>query len=165
MKYHLTTAALALFCMTASDPVVAQVVALGASNTAGKGVARSDAFPAQLAAILRANGRPMQVRNAGVSGDTTSGMLARLNAATPAGTRFVIVQYGGNDSRQGITDAQRTANIAAIEQRLAAKGIRTIDADGLVRNALRSGLRQADGIHLTPDGHKQVAQQLAASVQ
>ena len=55
-------------------PAGAQIVALGASSTAGYGVGASAAYPAQLEAILRARGRPMSVTNAGVSGDTTGGM-------------------------------------------------------------------------------------------
>ncbi len=143
----------------------AQVVALGASNTRGKGVTPAQAFPAQLAAILKASGRPMTVRNAGIDGDTSSGMLARMDRAVPSGTRIVVLQVGGNDARQGIGQAQRAANIAEINRRLVARGIAVVDADGPVVGALRSGLAQADGIHLTPDGHRQVAQQLAGSIQ
>ena len=56
----------------------ATVVALGASNTYGKGVARNQAFPAQLEAILRAKGLNCHVVNAGISGDTTRGLRTRL---------------------------------------------------------------------------------------
>jgi type 1 fimbria pilin len=61
----------------------AQIVALGASSTAGYGVGMQAAYPAQLEEILRAKGRPMTVINAGISGDATGGMLARLSAAVP----------------------------------------------------------------------------------
>ena len=53
----------------------ATIVALGASNTYGKGVARNQAYPAQLEAILRAKGSTIRVVNAGINGDTTEGML------------------------------------------------------------------------------------------
>jgi len=145
-----------------SNAAHAQIVCLGASNTAGKGVGASSAFPAQLEAILSARGRPMSVSNAGISGDTTAGMLARLSSTVPKGTRIVVVQYGGNDARRGGTD--RRANIAQIQQQLQARRIRVIQADGLVRSALQSGLRQSDGIHLTEAGHRRVAEQLAAQV-
>ena len=79
----------------------AQIVALGASNTAGYGVGASSAYPAQLEQILSAKGRPMSVTNAGISGDTTGGMLARLSSAVPAGTKIVILQIGGNDASWG----------------------------------------------------------------
>jgi acyl-CoA thioesterase I len=62
------------------------IVALGASNTAGKGVGSDQAFPAQLEAMLRAKGYDAHVTNAGVNGDTTSGMLGRLNTSVPDGT-------------------------------------------------------------------------------
>ncbi|HUN10713.1 MAG TPA: esterase, partial [Rhabdaerophilum sp.] len=72
------------------------VVALGASNTAGRGrgrfnggVDRPQAYPAQLEAMLRASGIRASVRNAGIAGDTTGGMLARLDRAVPKGTKVV----------------------------------------------------------------------------
>jgi len=68
-------------------PASAQVVCLGASNTAGKGVLPGEAYPAQLEAMLQAKGYSGRVSNQGVSGDTTGGMLARLDTAAPAGTR------------------------------------------------------------------------------
>jgi acyl-CoA thioesterase-1 len=152
---------LSLAGVTNSD---AQIVALGASSTAGYGVGASSAFPAQLEAMLRAKGRPMSVSNAGISGDTTGGMLARLSSAVPQGTRIVILQIAGNDARKGMSPAAAAANRTEIRRQLHARGIRTIEADGLVQSALRSGLRQADGVHMTAEGHRQVAQQLAASI-
>jgi acyl-CoA thioesterase-1 len=142
----------------------AQIVALGASSTAGYGVGASAAYPAQLEAILRARGRPMSVSNAGVSGDTTGGMLARLSSAVPPGTKIVILQIAGNDAMKGMNPATAAANRAEIRRQLRARGIRTIEADGLVQSALRSGLRQRDGIHMTAEGQRRVAEQLAASI-
>jgi acyl-CoA thioesterase-1 len=142
----------------------AQIVVLGASSTAGYGVGASAAFPAQLQEILRAKGRPMSVSAAGVSGDTTGGMLARLSSAVPSGTKIVILQIAGNDAMKGMSAAAAAANRAEIRRQLHARGIRTIEADGYVQSAVRSGLRQPDGIHMTAEGHRQVAQQLAASI-
>jgi len=142
----------------------AQIIALGASNTAGYGVGPSAAYPAVLEELLRAKGRPMSVSNAGVSGDTTGGMLARLSSVAPNGTKIVILQIGGNDRRKGISEAEAAANRSEIQKRLHARGIRIIEVDGYVRSALQSGLRLADGIHLTVEGHRKVAQQLAASI-
>src|SRR6266481_4529712 len=104
----------------------AQIVALGASSTAGYGVGASSAFPAQLEQILRARGRPMSVINAGVSGDTTGGMLARLSSAVPSGTRIVILQIAGNDAMKAMSTDNAQANIAETRQRLQPRGIRTI---------------------------------------
>jgi acyl-CoA thioesterase-1 len=158
----LKIAAVLSFAVVASAN--AQIVALGASSTAGYGVGASAAYPAQLQEILRAKGRPMSVSNAGVSGDTTGGMLARLSGAVPPGTSIVILQIAGNDAMKGMSAAAAAANRAEIRRQLHARGIRTIEADGYVQSAVRSGLRQPDGIHMTAEGHRRVAQQLAASI-
>src|SRR5262245_57568883 len=68
-----------------------RIVALGASNTAGWGVAAAESYPAQLEALLTAKGMPATVINAGVSGDTTGGMLARLEREVAPGTDLVIL--------------------------------------------------------------------------
>ena len=78
--------------VAATPAGAATVVALGASNTYGKGVARSQAFPAQLETILRAKGLAVRVVNAGINGDATEGMLRRLDGAVPSGTSAVILQ-------------------------------------------------------------------------
>jgi acyl-CoA thioesterase-1 len=150
-----------LFTLAAVTNANAQIVALGASSTAGYGVGASSAFPAQLEQILSARGRPMSVINAGVSGDTTGGMLARLSSAVPLGTKIVILQIAGNDAMKGISATDAQANRAEIRSQLHARGIRTIEADGYVSSALRSGLRQADGVHMTTEGHRRVAEQIA----
>jgi acyl-CoA thioesterase-1 len=136
------------------------VVALGASNTYGKGVARNQAYPAQLEALLRAHGHSVRVINAGINGDTTAGMLARLDRTVPNGTRIVILQPGGNDARKG-RGGERGANIAEIERRLAARGIRVV----ILENAMLRGLpHQPDGMHLTPEGYHALAQELLPQV-
>jgi acyl-CoA thioesterase I len=142
----------------------AQVVALGASNTEGHGVGSSEAYPAQLERMLQAKGSQMHVTNEGVYGDTTGGMLSRLSSSVPEGTRIVILQFGGNDLRQGVTPAQRQANIANIQAQLRSRHIKIVQADGLVMAALRSGMAQSDHIHLTAAGHQRVASQLTGSI-
>lgn len=154
----------AMLSIAAASAADAQIVALGASNTAGYGVGASSAFPAQLEDLLRARGRPMAVTNAGVSGDTTGGMLARLPGAVPQGTKIVILQIAGNDAFKRMSASAAAANRAEIRRQLHARGIRTLEADGLVASAVRSGLRQPDGIHMTAEGHRRVAQQLAAQI-
>lgn len=135
----------------------ATIVALGASNTYGKGVARNQAYPAQLQAILKANGKSVRVVNAGINGDTTEGMLQRLDRAVPNGTSLVILQPGGNDRRKGSPD--RTSDI---QSRLSARGIPVV----MLSNSMLSGLpKQPDGIHLTPEGYEMLARSLAPSVQ
>ena len=140
----------------AAPASAATVVALGASNTYGKGVARNQAFPAQLEAILRAKGLNVRVINAGINGDPTENMLRRLDSVVPKGTRVVILQPGGNDGRKGRPD--RTAEI---ESRLSAKGIRVI----MLPNSAFHGMpHQPDGQHLTPEGYHMIAEQLASQV-
>jgi acyl-CoA thioesterase-1 len=134
----------------------ATIVALGASNTYGKGVARNQAYPAQLEAILRAKGSNVRVVNAGINGDTTESMLARLDRAVPNGTSAVILQPGGNDRRKGRPD--RTADI---QSRLSGRGIPVI----MLGNSMLRGLpHQPDGQHLTPEGYHMLAESLASQV-
>jgi acyl-CoA thioesterase I len=143
-----------LGCGVAAE--AATIVALGASNTAGKGVDRSEAYPEQLQAILRARGSGSTVVNAGISGDTTEGMLNRLDSAVPNGTNIVILQPGGNDRRKGGID--RTAEIVS---RLRARGIQVV----MMPNSMFRGLpHQVDGQHLTPEGYHRLAQSMASRV-
>ena len=134
----------------------ATVVALGASNTFGKGVPPNAAYPAQLGAILRARGLEVNVVNAGINGDTTGGMLARLDSVVPRGTSVVILQPGGNDRRRGAPD-----QTAEIQARLRAMGVKVV----LLPNNLFRGLpHQPDGVHLTPEGYRMLAEKLAGPV-
>jgi acyl-CoA thioesterase I len=158
----LPTAVFLFFLLVGSAS--AQVVALGASNTQGQGVSSSESYPAQLQAMLQARGSGLRVTNAGISGDTTGGMLARLSSAVPEGTKIVILQFGGNDFRRNISPEMRQANIASIQQQLRKRGIRLVQADGLVRSAQVAGLVQPDHIHLTPEGYRRVAAQLLPSI-
>jgi acyl-CoA thioesterase I len=134
----------------------ATIVALGASNTYGMGVSRGQAYPAQLQALLRARGLNVQVINAGINGDTTAGMLARLDQAVPRGTSVVIFQPGGNDLRRHSPD-----QTSAIQSRLSAMGIRVV----MLSNSMLGGLpHQPDGIHLTPEGYHLLAEGLVSQV-
>jgi acyl-CoA thioesterase I len=114
--------------------------------------------------MLQARGSGLRVTNAGISGDTTGGMLARLSSAVPEGTKIVILQFGGNDFRRNISPEMRQANIASIQQQLRKRGIRLVQVDGLVRSAQVAGLVQPDHIHLTPEGYRRVAAQLLPSI-
>ena len=143
----------------------AQIVALGASNTRGMGVAFEEAYPAQLEAMLRAKGYRGRVLNAGISGDTTAGMLARLDSAVPPDTRVVILQPGGNDlRRRGGGSAAREANIEQIVSRLSARGIQVVMLDNDMLHAVPNEYRQADGEHLTPEGYHLLASWLMPKV-
>ena len=145
-----------------ADLASAQIVAMGASNVAGRGVSSSDAWPAQLEGMVAAKGRSVHVTNAGISGDTNAGMLARLDSAVPAGTKIVLLdKFGGgwNARRKGQGD--QTAELAAIEAWLRSRGIKVIPM--WWNTALRNYL-QPDGIHFTPEGHRLVATKMLPSV-
>ena len=79
------------FGLAAAGAEPTYIVALGASGIHGKGVLLSEAFPAQLENMLRAEGFNVQVINAGVDGDTTTGMLFRMDSVIPPGTKITIV--------------------------------------------------------------------------
>ena len=138
-----------------------EIVAIGASNTTGFGVGTDNAYPAVLERLLRQKGIDAHVVNAGVNGDVTSGMRNRLDAAVPSGTDIVILQPGGNDLRFFGTKAARSANIAAMMQRLHARGIRVIvyDPDPVPRD-----FYQWDGIHFNDAAHAKIAAVLAAQI-
>jgi acyl-CoA thioesterase I len=144
----------------------AQIVALGASNTEGYGVNPSEAWPAQLESMLRAKGSGAHITNAGVNGETTGQVLASLSSSVPEGTKVVILAIGGhNDLRTGGSVGTAMANIAAIKKQLAARGIRVVDALGTVKSMMHQpSMTQADHVHLTAEGHRRVAMQLAGSV-
>ena len=84
---------------------IANIVAFGDSLTAGYGLAANEAFPAQLQRALAAKGLAVNVVNAGVSGDTTAGGLARLDWSIPDGTDAVILELGANDALRGFDPA------------------------------------------------------------
>src|SRR5437762_13228943 len=84
--------------LCSADTARAQIVAIGASNVAGRGVGSSHAWPAQLEGMLAAKGRNVRVTNAGISGDTNAGMLARLDSAVPEGTKIVLLDQIGRAS-------------------------------------------------------------------
>jgi acyl-CoA thioesterase-1 len=136
-----------------------RVVALGASNTAGWGVAPAESYPAQLEALLNARGMPATVVNAGISGDTTGGMLARLEREVAPGTDLVILQPGTNDERYG-SGAERAGNIAEMDRRLAARGTKLLIIENSMLAELPASELREDGIHYTPQGYAILAQRV-----
>jgi acyl-CoA thioesterase-1 len=99
------------------------VVALGDSLTAGYGLAVKDGFVPRLQAALVAQGAKVEIVNAGVTGDTASDGLARLDWSVPEGTDAAIVELGANDMLRGI-DPQATHDaLDAILARLAQRHI------------------------------------------
>ena len=107
-------------------PVFAQpvrLVALGDSLTQGYGLAQGEGFVPQLEAWLQAQGLDVVVVNAGVSGDTTAGGLARLDWTLAEPVDVMLVTLGGNDLLRGLDPAASRANLDAILSRLTAEGI------------------------------------------
>ena len=121
----IVTLAWAFLCLVpaeaANGPI--RIVALGDSLTAGLGLPAKDAFPAQLERALRAKGYDVAIANAGVSGDTASAGLARVDWSVPDGTEAVILELGANDALRGIDPKVTRAALDNILQRLQARGI------------------------------------------
>ena len=168
------------------------VVALGNSQTAGTNLPAAEAYPAKLEQILRGEGLDVQVINAGIGGDTTVGMLSRLDSDVPAGTRIVVLQPGANDAQRrparmvpdGLPTEQTVANVEAIVDRLRQRGIKvlvwqfreghgadvarhsgaTFIGQPLAGLVKNPGYMQPDGFHLTPEGYSIVAERVAPYV-
>jgi acyl-CoA thioesterase-1 len=83
-------------------PAPLHIVALGDSLTAGYGLPEKDGFVPRLQAALTATGADAEIANGGVSGDTASDGLARLDWSVPQGTDAVIVELGANDMLRGV---------------------------------------------------------------
>jgi acyl-CoA thioesterase-1 len=109
-----------------AGPVFAQpvkMVVLGDSLSAGLGLPGPAAFPARLQKALKDKGIEVEMINAGVSGDTSSGGRDRLDWSVPAGTEAVIVELGANDALRGTDPAVTRAALSDIVSRLKARKI------------------------------------------
>lgn len=154
-----------------------EIVAIGDSNTAGLFAGRRNAFPAVLEESLRDAGYDVRIVNRGISGDTTGGMLARLDAQIPRGTDLAIVQGGYNDGRRGVPARTRDANVDTILARLRARGVKVLlcGLDGARWAAIARShgavlvpgstcydvdSRGFDGLHMNRAGHRVVAGRL-----
>ena len=117
----------ALIGATSVAPVHAQapvkIVAFGDSLTAGYGLPDKDGFVPQLQAALTAKGNPADIQNAGVSGDTASDGLARLDWSVPQGTDAVILELGANDMLRGINPDVTRRALETIMSRLTERHI------------------------------------------
>jgi acyl-CoA thioesterase I len=100
-----------------------KIVALGDSLTAGYGLSADQAFPVKLQAALAAKGIATEIANAGVSGDTASGGLARLDWSVPDGTDAVILELGANDALRGVDPKVTRGALDAALARLQARHI------------------------------------------
>ncbi|HEU4805738.1 MAG TPA: arylesterase [Nitrobacter sp.] len=113
--------AMAVPAQAADGPV--KIVMLGDSLSAGLGLPAAAAFPAQLEKALKDKGLNVSINNAGVSGDTASGGLDRLDWSVPVGTQGVILELGANDALRGIDPKVTRAALDEILKRLKARDI------------------------------------------
>lgn len=135
-------------------PRPVKLVAFGDSLTAGYQLPADAAFPAVLERMLKAQGRDVTIANAGVSGDTTTGGLDRLDWSVPDGTDGVILELGANDMLRGTDPAIARRNLAAMLDRLKARNIPVLIAGMQAAPNLGPAYRQSfDAIY--PDLAKQ----------
>jgi acyl-CoA thioesterase I len=138
-----------------------RIVGFGDSLMAGYGLGRGEGFPARLEAALRAKGYDVTVEDAGVSGDTTSGGLARLDWSVPDGTDLVILELGANDMLRGVSPKVTERNLDAMIRRLKARGMDVLLAGMLATpslgpdyvaafNAIYPRLARKHGVRLYP---------------
>ena len=128
---------LALAGFAAAEPV--RIVGFGDSLMAGYQLAPGESFPERLESALRARGHDVVIANAGVSGDTTSGGLSRLDWSVPDGTDMVILELGANDMLRGIAPAVSEKNLTAMIERLRARGIAIVLAGMVAAPNLGAG--------------------------
>jgi acyl-CoA thioesterase-1 len=100
-----------------------KLAVLGDSLTAGYGLPAAAAFPVRLQRALREKGVKIDILNAGVSGDTTTGGRDRLDWSIPEGTDAVIVELGANDALRGLDPKVAKAALEDIVKRLQARKI------------------------------------------
>jgi acyl-CoA thioesterase-1 len=133
----------ALALAPAAQARTLRVVALGDSLTAGYGLPPGQAFPDALQRALKAKGYDVEIANAGVSGDTAAGGLARFDWSVPEGTDALIVELGANDMLRGADPSQTEKTLAQILEK----------AHGLHIPTLLAGMRAAP--NLGPDYQRQ----------
>ncbi|HWK47161.1 MAG TPA: arylesterase [Stellaceae bacterium] len=100
-----------------------KLLALGDSLTAGYGVQPEEAFPARLQAALRRDGLDVEIVNAGVSGDTSAGGLARVDWSLADKPNAALVELGANDALRGIDPKVTKANLDKILAKFKAAGV------------------------------------------
>ena len=103
-----------------------RIVFLGDSLTAGLGLALSESYPSLVQQRLDAAGLNYEVVNAGVSGDTSAGGLARLDWALDGDVRILVVALGGNDALRALPPEQLEQNLATIIERAQTRGISVV---------------------------------------
>jgi acyl-CoA thioesterase-1 len=103
-----------------------EILAFGDSLTAGLGLPANEAFPARLEARLRDQGVPAHIVNAGVSGDTTTDGLARLDWSLASKPDIVILALGANDAMRNIPPWVVHANLDQMLSKIQASGAKVL---------------------------------------
>ncbi len=153
------TAIVIVPAISRAEPI--NLVGFGDSLMAGYQLPAEDAFPARLEKALRAKGHDVTISNAGVSGDTTSGGLARIDWSVPDGTKGVILELGANDALRGIAPEESRKNLVAMIEKLKSRGIAVLlvgmmappnmGADYAARfNPIYPELAKTNGLELYP---------------
>ena len=122
LSFPVLLALVALSGVSAAEP--ARIVAFGDSLMAGYGLAPGESFPEKLEQSLRERGHDVVITNAGVSGDTSTGGLQRLDWSVPDDTDLVILELGANDMLRGISPDITRSNL---DEMIARLGSRQID--------------------------------------
>lgn len=100
-----------------------RIVGFGDSLMAGYQLDAGQSFPEKLEVALKAKGHDVVIANAGVSGDTSSGGLSRLDWSVPDETDLVILELGANDMLRGLSPDLTEKNLIAMIERLQARDI------------------------------------------
>jgi len=116
-------AAIAFLSAVSADARTISLVGFGDSLMAGYQLPPGDGFPEKLGAALKARGLDVTVANAGVSGDTTTDGLARIDWSVPDGTDGVILELGANDALRGIAPEESERNLDQMIGRLKDRNI------------------------------------------
>jgi acyl-CoA thioesterase-1 len=120
-------AAMALLAVsfgTKAEPY--RIVGFGDSLMAGYGLDAGQSFPEKLEKALRDRGHDVVIANAGVSGDTTSGGLSRLDWSVPDGTELVILELGANDMLRAVSPQITEDNLDSMIERLKKRDIKVL---------------------------------------
>jgi acyl-CoA thioesterase-1 len=109
-----------------TDVKLPKIVAFGNSLTAGLGLPLNQSYPAVLQKLLEADGFKYEVVNAGVSGDTTSGGLRRIDWSLDGDVRFLILELGANDVLRGQPISLVKSNLAAMIEKARKKNVKVL---------------------------------------
>jgi acyl-CoA thioesterase I len=165
MRWYIIAAAMMAMVQTAA---AAEVVALGASNTAGRGIGKhsggvdtGQAFPAQLESLLHAARCNVTVMNAGRAADTTAMMKDRLSDVVSSDTKVLVLENPkGNDLGAHLTT--NAENIAAIKAFAQSHGVTVVPLGNW--NAVAGSEHGVDGQHFDAEGHIAMAKYLLPMV-